>query len=272
MKKLSVPMKSYSEQGTVLNRMRFTLIELLVVIAIIAILAAILLPALNSARERGRSASCINNMKQCATAFQMYSDSCGASVVLTFGDYATFALALANPTYSNIQNNAGFYGFNMPKLLEAESIECPSAIGTPTDHGNNIVKRYTHYAPPQDINYLLGVKKNSGEYGIANTSNAKGVVINLPKMTKPTELVIITEGAKTALPSVAYSSYGNSGSVLAFRHSGNISQAFADGHAAQKSFNEMKNYLVNIDDNSSSNRAKWNSGASVVVGDRVESW
>lgn len=54
--------------------LRFTLIELLVVVSIIAVLAAILLPALSQARERARIVQCVNNMKQVVTGLTLYVD------------------------------------------------------------------------------------------------------------------------------------------------------------------------------------------------------
>ena len=68
-----------------IKKQTFTLIELLVVIAIIAILAGILLPALNQARQKGHSASCLNVQKQLGNYATIYSND--------FDDYILFSTA-----------------------------------------------------------------------------------------------------------------------------------------------------------------------------------
>ncbi len=78
----------------------FTLIELLVVIAIIAVLMAILMPTLNRAREQGRRAVCLSNLKQLGLAWNMYADENDEKIVN--GEAAGSGNGLAStPSISN---------------------------------------------------------------------------------------------------------------------------------------------------------------------------
>ncbi len=104
----------------------FTLIELLIVIAIIAILASMLLPALNQAREKARTIQCTSNMKQIAHAFQLYGADNG-------GFWPRYQLTTSSPFCPWLFNNTGGYN-TVLVYIPPDFIRCPTytAIGEPT--------------------------------------------------------------------------------------------------------------------------------------------
>ena len=114
----------------------FTLIELLVVIAIIAILAAMLLPALSAARARARSSSCKGNLKSLALAANMYADENNDYILPWRNDYGSGGKKATNTLWPylvwdvmGINTGMGNSGLNTIKAYpeQAKMFMCPAS-------------------------------------------------------------------------------------------------------------------------------------------------